>query len=556
MEAVLQIDPDLISFIWSRPIGDTRDIEINFDIVATKAPSNHLTSSGRAGNDPSSLDVHEFDGWIVIEYQPTKDNPETEQKEISLPFYSIIRQASDLMLLSQPIWPTFDDSERMLEVDLFNNGVGTAQIDVFELLYVSSDDPEVEAGSDRPNADFNYIGFRSLPSSQENCDFVLEFAFHLWEKHKRLAETQLQVYFDLDRDGIVDYTLANRGPEHQVTEFSDCRIRSGDNWEWSCTGFVPDHSVDTATTILRACSNDLGIGKLPQIIDISFASFGRSDKDIESDTSPTIQMQVPMARISGPSYDVPGGSMLTDIQVQIDNDLASSSLLGLLLITNAWRSRSRTGAATPRSEAIVLPIGDLSLPKEMTSDTYNFPKATNFSGPNAISWYTVPETCDYAQRRALLHGSSKFIPAKITDQQQAERKLQVCPENDIPRSSVRVARQGIVTSEIGKSTPVPSGKGEESVGSISPTPASNKTSAPTSKAESLDKTVYASASSPYPLSQQNTIYVKKTGSHSQPLLVSSSAGERYPFGVVISSFILPVFWVLELHMYICGVPLS
>lgn len=455
MISALQVGPDLLSFSWSAPSGAEKDVDLVFRITASEAPTSRLTSSGRAANIPKTLDVHEFDGWVVMEYALRSNRSDTF--DIALPFYSIVRKASDLVPIQSdaPTLPTsLSPGTHQISVDLFNHGVGTAQIDTYELLFASPDDPEGEEGSQLPNADFRYVGFRSLPGNRPNCDVVLEFAFHLWEKHKRLVQSQLQVHLDLDRNGSVDYILANRGQEYHATDYSECRIRQAFDWQWQCAGFAPDHSTNSATTILRACSNDLNITRNDdELIDVFFVSYGNSDERQVSDISPTITLQVPTPRLSAPSYDVPGGTHLNEMEVTVHAKLDTKNHrpLGVLLVTNAWRSENRTGAATPRSEAIAITWENVTLPQEVTIDAVEYPLALNTSGPTGNgTWAVKSEQCAPANHlRHLSYEDTSFLsssvgvdstPRKIstfmddTPGSSGFRSLQACPEYEAPRS--------------------------------------------------------------------------------------------------------------------------
>ena len=439
MATVLDVQVEKTSLHWSSPCGDEIDIGISFTISAMRAPDNHLTSSGRAANDPTNLDEHEFDGWIVIEYVSTDQTPTGKVKDIAVPFHSIIRKASDLIPMDNAVLHFIEQGTHDIDVNLFNNGVGTAQVDVFELLHISGDDLEAKEGSDKPSADFNYIGYRSIPGGDPNCDYVLEFAFHLWEKHRRLVQTQLRVQFDVDRDGEIDYYLANRGQEYHDTEFSDCRVLKAGETEWKCAGFAPDHGTNSATTILRVCSNDVGIDNMHnQTISVSFASYGYPNERMAADETGFIAIRVPLSTLSVPSYDIPGGNTLMTMTVSATEKVTTNTAdapLGLLLVTNGWRSKDRTGAATERSEAIALSFREEPQPEELTPDVLDHPLATDLSGPGC-TWSYKPNQCEV--RRELQHG--QLFPFNWNDMQEKRphpRSLEVCQENNVPRSAAR-----------------------------------------------------------------------------------------------------------------------
>lgn len=59
---------------------------------------------------------------------------------------------------------------------------GVAQVDAFELLFTSEDDPEGGYGEEVTPSDFRYIGYRVItPEGQSGtCDHLLEFTFTTW----------------------------------------------------------------------------------------------------------------------------------------------------------------------------------------------------------------------------------------------------------------------------------------------------------------------------------------------------------------------------------------
>ena len=209
----------------------------------------------------------------------------------------------------------------------------------------------------------------------------------------------------------------------------------------------------------------------------------------------------------------------------------------------------------------MLPIGNLTVPKEVTPDVLNFPQATKLSGPTLSSWYAQPETCGYVRRRVQELADNNLLLVNDTgwqNPQMPQRKLQECPENDVPRSSVRIPRLGITTSEIDKATPEPSSNKEESSDSGTsipappPAPMANITTSapPTSYGAGLEHSVESIAASPYPLVPlHNTTYVKKKAgvrsSHMLPSFPSSSAAQTSQIMVqLFAAFsVVSLFWV-------------
>jgi hypothetical protein len=134
------------------------------------AAINHMTASGMNGNNPEALDRNEFDGWIVIR------SNNNNSKDISLPFLALLRTASRVSV-GNPILPEITSSPKFIPVNMVNTGAGVAQIDSYELLHISEDDPESARGSGLPSADFRFVGYQTRKVDEPNCEYILEFAF-------------------------------------------------------------------------------------------------------------------------------------------------------------------------------------------------------------------------------------------------------------------------------------------------------------------------------------------------------------------------------------------
>lgn len=137
-------------------------VQVIFTIDAARAPSNHMTSSGREGFNSENLDLHEFGGHVILENAV----PTTASKDISLPFVTIIRQASDLTLTNPTPLDLNTDGVTDVQVDLVNRGAETAQVDVFQLLAFSGDDAESSFGQLIVPNDLRYMGYRVLEAGQ------------------------------------------------------------------------------------------------------------------------------------------------------------------------------------------------------------------------------------------------------------------------------------------------------------------------------------------------------------------------------------------------------
>jgi Subtilase family len=425
------------------------DVSIEFRIHSSNVPSNYMTASGVRGSSPQALDRNEFDGWIVI--QSNSDN----SKDISLPFLALLRTASHVTV-GNPILPEIKSSPQFIPVNMVNTGAGVAQIDSYELLHISEDDLETEFGSGLPSADFRFVGYQTRKVDTPNCEYLLEFAFTLWEAERRPVNTQHEVRIDVDGDFKADFILANRAEQYHQTLYSECRIQDTITGEWKCTGFAPDHSTNTANTIIRACSNDFGI-TAPATLNVGFSSVAFPAVTVTADSSPAVRITVPATSLSAPSYDIAPGDTLSHIMVTGETSVRTS--LGLLLITNAFRRASSTGSATRETEAIALTFDEVTLPREITPDVLMFPVATELNGPDC-RWRDAssrrseagqcPSSLITSRQRLLqpMSGDNNSTTASVylihkgnpdshgRHHRRVQSNSEACPQNFIPRTQL------------------------------------------------------------------------------------------------------------------------
>ena len=218
--------------------------DVEFRIDAAKAPSNFMNSGGVLGSDPTTLDKNEFDGHIIISSKQTG-------KEISLAFHAILRRAADISISNATLPASTESNSTVVEIE--NRGAGVGQIDAYELLALSEDDPEASMGQPNRPADLRAAGYRTLEVGRPGCSFVLEFAFTLWERVQHLVPTF--VYAKIRTDGD-EYVLAQSG---FYSRNIGCTVINMQTNEELCTGFPVDHGTNTGNIILRACAEDLGI---------------------------------------------------------------------------------------------------------------------------------------------------------------------------------------------------------------------------------------------------------------------------------------------------------
>lgn len=383
----MEISFEPSSLRLSATCGSSVTVEVVFRISAANTPFNVMTMGGPEAMNPLRLDRNEFDGWIVLSTQ----NQGTK-KDISVPFHSILRKASNLSI-GNDVLPRQDSNPTVVDVNLMNSGAGPAQVDAFELIYISEDDAERPRGQRSPPSDFRYIGYRTLPVMEANCAYLVEFAIHTWEISRHPIDTVHLVDIDTNGDEVADLTLVNDGPLAFGAQFPESRIFDPVNQEVGCTGFQIDHSTNTATTILRACSNDLGMAT-SGTYRVGISSVTRPSSE-QTDSTPWISISFPQPALSTASFDVDPGKGRRSLSVSgTGRTPDGNDALGLLLITHSFRSLESTGAATPATEALVVRTRGVNLPSEVTSDVLDLPRAAERGGP-VCTWKEFPDnkTC-------------------------------------------------------------------------------------------------------------------------------------------------------------------
>jgi hypothetical protein len=182
-----------------------------------------------------------------------------------------------------------------------------------------------------------------LPVFETDCEYVLEFAITTWERTQRLYNTNFQISIDIDGDFLPEFDLYNTSPGLD-SDIAECR-HFGPGGVQSCTGFAIDHSTNTLNTVLRVCSNDLGISE-PQVINVRAITFTVPTSSPLSDITTFTPILFPEPALAVPSYDILPGESLDSILVTGSSQIQSTPPLSILLMTNSYRDSSSTGAAT------------------------------------------------------------------------------------------------------------------------------------------------------------------------------------------------------------------
>jgi hypothetical protein len=394
---VLDVSFSTETFSLDRSCGAAQDVSVTFAIDAASVPSNHMTTSGLSGIDPVvSLDPNEVDGWIVFS---TTTGP---AKDVSLPFHSILRKASDITIAGTRL-PDISTEETVMRVGIENVGAGVAQIDTYQLVQVSEDDPEAAFGTSTPPADLRYVGYRTIELNEPLCDYLVEFVFNTWETVVTSVNTFFEAQLDLDSNGLADRMLSNRGPQQHRTNYTECRVFDTSVGTWSCLGLAPDHSTYSSNTVIRGCSNDLGLdASTSTTLNVRFAALSFAGSFSRVDTTGYVPITFPNPVLSGPSFDVEPGASWSDILISGSGRTPEGQpARGLLLITNSYRTPSSTGASVKGKEAIAILRDGEQIFTEQTPDELFYPSTNAVDGPACVNWAPLPASCTRFENPAI-----------------------------------------------------------------------------------------------------------------------------------------------------------
>lgn len=167
---------------------------------------------------------------------------------------------------------------------------------------------------------------------------------------------------------------------------------------------------------------------------------------------------IPLTGLSAPSYDIQPGSTLNDITISGTGTTPGGfEPLGLLLLTNSYRSTTKTGSSTRASEALVITRDGTLLPQEITPDLLVYPVPQDLVGPSC-SWQNAPSQCnsrmltEHAATTAIASLASVDIRSSTFDldlDREHVRDLQsekICPEFPVTRLKATNIESSSVTN--------------------------------------------------------------------------------------------------------------
>jgi len=394
-------------------------VQVSFHIDATKAPPNSVSTSGQEGYDPAFLDRHEWDGHLIVSMV------EDDGIELSIPFHMLLRQAAAPQLVADVKLPaTHGPVDQNWTIT--NHGAGIAQIDAFDLIYSDIDDEEAPYGVERVAADVRSIGYRTVKTTDPDCDYLVEFSVQSWERtHHVGAHTyRVDVFPNSSKDPLTIWL-----PE--LPAYSESYIIDRNRTSSSCTGLRSDHSGNTANTIFRVCSKDLELTR-DQEFDVRIRALGFPTEISTVWESQRLTLPFPETRLSAASYDLAPGETLTNFHV---TGTIGRFANGLQLVTNAFRSWNRTGASTAETETILVVKEGIVLAKEKTPDVLTWPVAVNRTGP-PCGWVVQRNQCVDVSNNVRAHvervGNDVESTTNQVDVDTGER-VPTCPPIEITR---------------------------------------------------------------------------------------------------------------------------
>jgi hypothetical protein len=346
--------------------GQTKTVTVRVTIDGSLLRGNS-TNSGSGGTDPGPITLDEYDGYLVFS---------SDDHTMQMPWHVLPRQAAELNIEQNRL--NFNKAFELApgiavpsdEIGVKNNGAGTAQNDGYALIALSEDLPEGEQGAQNPVPDLRAVGVNTFPvpagfcSAQES--FIWAFAMNTHERQTHLLPVIHFVDLDIDQDGVFDYEVFNAPVSYPTL---------GDERElaWAlnlATGqatafFFAEHSTNTANTVLYICAEQVGLSGTDMLA---------TNVDVEAGT---------FDYYYGASVDVVDGITITPLGEQYvalasDVEAKDSGLfevldfgpfpgnspeLGVLMLTNGDRGSGASGGATVDTEALIVPVKGVDVPK-------------------------------------------------------------------------------------------------------------------------------------------------------------------------------------------------
>lgn len=309
----------------------------------------NFMNSGSNGANPSVLTLNEYDGYLVLD---------DGKQPIHLAWHVLPRKAAQVTPDTNTIVP--GSFPQVIGLD--NTGVGTAQNDAYALLAISDNLPEGGVGAGMPTPDIRAVGINTFLDSSCDAGFIWAFAINTWERQQHLMPVSLQVYLDINQDGVDDYVVLNR-------DFSGLNtISDGRQLTYAVdltTGvasayFYTEHSMNTGNTVFYICGEQVGLTSADILAtNVNMLVYaqdwyygGPGDEIAGLTVTPYAEQHYGISNgVPGNTYD-PAGLSIYDFGLFPGN----TPELGLMLVTNGDRGTGARGGATQNTEALLFTV--------------------------------------------------------------------------------------------------------------------------------------------------------------------------------------------------------
>jgi subtilisin family serine protease len=351
-------------FLWV-PGRKHRSFDVSLKIDGAQLPGNSM-NSGAEGANPGALTLNEYDGYVTL--TPFWGHGET----IHLPWHVLPRKAAEVKTVPRRL--TFA-SGNPTTVRLLNKGVGTAQNDSYSLIALSENIPEGAQGEQMPTPDIRAVGVNTFIVSPTFCtsEFVWAFSVNTWERQTHLIPVTIRITLDIDRDGTDDYWVLTR--DLSLNNITDGRILT-----WSVdlnTGsaqafFFAEHSTNTGNTSMYVCGEQVGLtGSDILATNVNVRVFADDfyyggPGDVVPEGADPLTITPLGEQYFGIPSDVPGRSSGDMAVHDFGAFPGNTPELGLLLVTNGDRGAGARGGATEATEATILALPGVDVPKKKT----------------------------------------------------------------------------------------------------------------------------------------------------------------------------------------------
>jgi hypothetical protein len=332
-------------------------LEIKLHIDGAKL-SGWFLNSGANGNSGETLTELEFDGYLNLV------DDSDPQNNLSLPWHVLPRRAAD----AHPETTTLYLENGRGELEMSNDGIGTAHLDGYSLVAVSENQAASFAGLDRTVIDLKAVGVRTFPVGAGFCSpassFLLAFAISTYYRQSHAnAPGRFEISLDLDRDGNFDYQIFN-------ADLSWPNVRDGRNVVWvrnlmtgvTTARFYVEHALESSNFGLVACAEQLGLtpASYGQPIGVRVEARDWANSGQVTDTVADVVIVPGGDRFLATGLDLAPNTRTRWTVTDQGSEGTSPSEFGLLLLTDAPRLEdgrpARSGAADPAREAWVIHV--------------------------------------------------------------------------------------------------------------------------------------------------------------------------------------------------------